>query len=178
MDCHLSIELACTSWCHLLLAFCTFDIFSGSFPVNQFSFQVLVSKEIVSKSSFANLLASLTQLLPPHSPVWVIQRQTALCAELLLPDCVRFSSCSSAPDEIAARSTSTAAPRLHQLQLLLAACVRFNCCSPIVSALAAAPRQLFWKIPALSTILEHSTQSSRFSKCKDNEVRRSRVTIV
>ena len=46
------------------------------------------------------------------------------------------------------RSASTAAPRLHPLQLLLAACIHFSCCSrlrpfncsSIASASAAAPR--------------------------------------
>ena len=76
-------------------------------------------------------------------------------------DCVRFNWFPIA-------SASAAAPRMRRLQLcspmiwrplrlLLPDCVRFGC--------AAAPRQLFSKIPAMSTILEHSsTQSSRFSK--------------
>ena len=85
-------------------------------------------------------LASLAQLLPPRSPT---RRQTALCAELLLHDRVRFSCCSliastAAPHSMA--SPSAAAPQLCPLQLLLAACVHFSCCSPIASALAAAPR--------------------------------------
>ena len=66
---------------------------------------------------------------------------------LLLPDCFRFNS---------AVSTSSAAPRLHPLQLLLPDCVRFGCCS--------APAVL--EDSSMSTILEDSTQSSRFSKLK------------
>ena len=66
---------------------------------------------------------------------------------LLLPDGVRFNS----------------APRCRPLRLLLPDCDRFSCCSLIASSSAAAPRQLFWKLPPMSTILEPSTQSSRFS---------------
>ena len=91
-------------------------------------------------------LASLAQLLPPHSATRVIRRQTALCAELLLPDWVRFCCCSPIasicfncyfqlllPDCIRFRccslivSASAAAHRLHPLQLLLPDCIRFNC---------------------------------------------------
>ena len=65
-----------------------------------------------------------------------------LCAELLLPDCVRFS-CSP----IASIRFVTAVPRFRPLQLLLAARLRplrllfpdFNS-SPIACASAAAPR--------------------------------------
>ena len=78
--------------------------------------------------------------------------------QLLLPVCIRFSCCSLLA------STFSCCSRLRPFQLLLPDCIRFNCCSLIASASAAAPRQLFWKIPALSTILEHSMQSSRFSK--------------
>ena len=130
-------------------------------------------------------------ILPPRSPTRVIWRRTALCAELLLPNCVHFSCCSlrncidplqlllpvcihfsccsllasasaaaldcihfncspiaSASAATPQLSASTAAPQLHLLQLLLPDCVRFNCCSLIASASTAAPRQLFWKIPA------------------------------
>ena len=73
-------------------------------------------------------------------------------ASNLLPNGVRFVCCSPIA------SVSTAAPRLCPFQLF-PDCVPFGCS-------AAAPRQLFWKIPAMSTILEHSTQSSRFSKLK------------
>ena len=93
--------------------------------------------------------------------------RTALCAELLLPDCVHFSCCS--PDCIRSpiASASAAAPqfsccspdfirspivrfsccspiqpiasalRLRPLWVLLPDCTRFNCCSPIATA---APR--------------------------------------
>ena len=63
---------------------------------------------------------------------------------LLLPDCVRFNS----------------APRWRPLRLLLPDCVRFNCCSPIAFASAAAV--LEDSGPAMSTILEYSSWSSRF----------------
>ena len=59
--------------------------------------------------------------------------------QLLLPDCVHFNCYSPIT------SDSTVAPQLRPLQLLLPDC---NCCSPTTSASAAAPRQLFWKIPA------------------------------
>ena len=80
---------------------------------------------------------------------------TALCAELLLPDCVRFvlllpdcidllqlllpvcvhfSRCSPI-------ASASHARRLRPLQLLLPDCVRFSCCSPIASLqLLRAPR--------------------------------------
>ena len=115
------------------------------------------------------------------------------------------SASAAAPREIATRSASTAAPRLHLLQLLLAACVcfscssrlrpfqllldcvRFGCSSPIASASTAAPRlcpiqlqldprlcPLRLLLPAscsgrfqpMLNVLEHSSQSSRFSKLK------------
>ena len=77
----------------------------------------------------------------------VIRRRT-LCAELLFPDCVRFSCC--LPLAACVRfscsrslgcyspnaSASTAAPRL--LNCCSPDCVRFNCCSPIASASTAA----------------------------------------
>ena len=66
-----------------------------------------------------------------------------------------------------------AAPQLRPLQLLLPDCVRFNRCSPIASASAAAPRQLFWKIPA------HAQCSRTFFaefEVQKNEVQRSCVT--
>ena len=88
-------------------------------------------------------LTSLAQLLPPRSPTPVIRCRTALCAELLLPDGVRFSCCSPIASICfnccsSFASASAAAPRLRLLQVLLAACVCFNCCSPIVPALTAA----------------------------------------
>ena len=46
-----------------------------------------------------------------------------LCAELLLPNCVRFSCCFQ---------------RDYIDQLLLPICIRFSCCSPLASASAAA----------------------------------------
>ena len=76
----------------------------------------------------------------------------------LLPDCIRFGCCSpiaSASNLVSASarfvccspiaSVSTAAPRLCPFQLL-PDCVPFGCS-------AAAPRQLFWKIPAMSNTL-------------------------
>ena len=48
---------------------------------------------------------------------------TALCAELLLPNCVHFCCCS---------------PIASTRHMLLAACVCFSCCSPFASASAAA----------------------------------------
>ena len=74
-----------------------------------------------------------------------------------LPACIRFSCCSPLasafsccsrlrPFQLLPDCVSAAAPRLRPLQL----------CSPMASASAAAPHQLFWKIPAMSTILEHS----------------------
>ena len=95
-----------------------------------------------------------------------IQRRTALCAELLLPDCVRlppdcvgFSCCSPLasasnqlllPGPIASASTAAprllplpaAAPRLCLLQLLLHArrLHLLQLLLPITSASAAAPR--------------------------------------
>ena len=52
-------------------------------------------------------------------------RWTTLCAELLLPDCIRFSCCS--PIEL-----------IRFCLLLLPACVRFSCCSPLASTSTAA----------------------------------------
>ena len=101
---------------------------------------------LASASAAARRLRPL-QLLLSIASVSTASRLRPL--RLLLPDCVRFNS----------------APRWRPLRLLLPDCVRFNCCSSIAPASAAAPRQLFWKIPAMSgtsTILEHSTQSSRF----------------
>ena len=88
---------------------------------------------INTTSSFARFAHSAT------SPL------VRLCAELLLPNCIRFSCCFQRD-------------YIDPLQLLLAACVRFSCCSrlrlfqllpicvrfgcssPIASASAAAPR--------------------------------------
>ena len=82
-------------------------------------------------------------------------------------NCVRF-------DCFPIASASAAAPPIVSASTLLPDGVRFvccspiavNCCSPIASASAAAPRQLFWKVPAMSTILEHSMQSLRSSELK------------
>ena len=68
--------------------------------------------------------------------MWVIKCRTALFAELLLPDCICRSASATAPR--LHRSTSTAACRLHLLQLLVRDCIRFNC-SPTATASAAAP---------------------------------------
>ena len=68
---------------------------------------------------------------PPRSPTWVIRHRTALCAELLLPNCI---------DPL-----QTAVPRFCLLQLLLPDCVRFSCCSPLASASTALPR--FQQLP-------------------------------
>ena len=73
----------------------------------------------------------------------------------------------STPDSSLCRA---AAPRFCPLQLLLPDCiyplqlmftvsVRFGCCSPIASASTAAFR-------TMPNVLEHSPQSSRFSKLK------------
>ena len=62
-----------------------------------------------------------------------IWRQAALCAELLLPDCTRFSCCSPNVSALAA------APQLRPLRLLLPDCVHFGCCSLIASASTVAP---------------------------------------
>ena len=93
-------------------------------------------------------LASLAQLLPPHSPTRVIRRQTALCAELLLPDWVRFCCCSPIasicfnccfqlllPDCIRFSCCSLTASASTAPD-----CVSFGCCSPIATASATAPR--------------------------------------
>ena len=109
-------------------------------------------------------LSSLAQLLPPHSPTRVIRPRTALCAELLLLDGIRFSCCSPiasirfnccsplanccSPFAAAARCLCPLqllpdcvrfnCSRLCALQLLLPNYVRFSCCSPIASASTAA----------------------------------------
>ena len=115
--------------------------------------QLLLNSWLASASATGRRLC-LLQLLLAIASVSTAPRLRPL--RLLFPDCVRFNS----------------APRWHPLRLLLTGCVRFNCCSPIASASAATPRQLFWKIPVMSTILEHSTQSSRFSKLKYTKVAR------
>ena len=129
-------------------------------------FQLLLSSWLVSSSAAARHLRPLQLLLSIASISTASQLRLL---RLLLPDCVRFNSAPRwrplhllLPDCIRFNS----APRWRPLHLLLPDCVRFNCCSPIASASAASPRQLFWKIPAMSTILEHSTQSLRFSKLK------------
>ena len=127
------------------------------------------------------LLASLAQLLPPHSPCSPIVSASAaapqyvcfsccsliasasaaaprLCPlQLLLPDCVCFSCCSPIA------SASAAAPRLCPLQLLLPNCVCFSCCSPIASTSAAVPVSAAQPSSRIPTLREHS-QSSKFSK--------------
>ena len=84
---------------------------------------------------------------------------------LLLPDCIRFSCCSSIASASAAAcclllaSASAAAPRLRPLQLLLATCVRFSCYSPIASA-STAPhlRPLQLLLPdCIPAVLEDSS---------------------
>ena len=113
-------------------------------------------------SATSPLLAYVSNLAPD------VGRRTALCAELLLSDCVRFSCCSP----IASASTATrrsrplqlllpdfilppsaAAPRFCSLYLLLPDCVRFNCSSRscLLRLLLALPDcicQLFQKILA------------------------------
>ena len=91
-------------------------------------------------------------------PVWfntrVIWRQTALCAELLLPDCVRFSCCSPI------MSASAAARRMRPFQLLPCS-VCFGCYSLIAFASCSGRFQ-----PMPINVLEHSSLSSRFSELK------------
>ena len=138
-------------------------------------------------------LASLAQLLPPRSSTWVTRCRIALCAELLLPDCVRFSCCFSRdcidPFQLLLSSrlasASAAFRRLRPLQLLVSIAVNWF---PIASASAAAPRmptllpdgvRFVCCSPIASAsaaaprqlfskipawCLEHSTQSSRFKK--------------
>ena len=122
-------------------------IYIASFPGRNAGNQASYNIIIVQVAS----LASLAQLLPPRSPIYVSNRsQTAFCAELLLPDCVRFSFCSMIVSSHAISmhpirltycsqiaSSSTTAPRSCPLPLLLPDCIR---CSSIVSASAAAPR--------------------------------------
>ena len=80
---------------------------------------------------------------------------------LPLAICVRFSCCSPIV------STSAAAPRLRPLQLLFPDCIHFDCCSPITSACSPSCSGRFWPMSAwVPNILEHSSQSSRFSKLK------------
>ena len=104
--------------------------------------------------SWACTMCKSIQLLPFCSPTWVIRCRIALCAKLLLPDCVRFSCCS---------------PRdcIDPFQLLLssqlALPVSFSCCSPLASASAAAldcstasrlrPLRLLLLIASASTLL-------------------------
>ena len=135
-------------------------------------------------SSFARfacsaLLASLAQLLPLHSRMWVIRCRTALCAELLLLDCVRFSCCSLRDCIDPLHLLLPVCIRFSCCSPLVSAsaaalnCIRFNCCSPIVSDSTAAPR-LRPLLPAscsgrfhpMPNVLQHSSQSSRFSKLK------------
>ena len=98
-------------------------------------------------------LASLAQLLPLRSPTVCNpapdMQLSVQTAELLL-DCVRFSCCS----------------RSRPLRLLLPDCVRFNCCSPITRPLRLLLPDCACWIPANAgpKVLEHSSQSSRFSK--------------
>ena len=109
------------------------------------------------------------QLLLPAPRVASIQfncRSLFASASAVALDCIRFN-CSLIV------CASAAAPRLRLLQLLLPDCVRFNCCSPIASDSTAAPRLLRLLLPAScsgrfqrSNVLEHSSQSSRFSKLK------------
>ena len=73
-------------------------------------------------------------------------RSLSYCAELLLPDCIRFSCCSALHDCIDPLELLlpvcvrfTCCSRLRPFQLLLY-CIRFGCCSPIASASTTAPR--------------------------------------
>ena len=96
---------------------------------------------ITITSSFAHFGRSAFPLIRLPS---VIRHRTALCADLPLPDCVRFNCCSplasalaAAPSPIVSAACQCAAC-VHWL--LLPDCVRFNCCSLIASASTAAPR--------------------------------------
>ena len=97
--------------------------------------------QFICTSSFAHFARSATS--PSFAYVSNLAPDNSLCRaaaprlrplQLLLPDCVRFSFCSS----LTIASTSAAAPRLRPLQLLLPNCICFNCCSQIASASAAA----------------------------------------
>ena len=106
------------------------------FPLQLCCIHFICCSPIASASTAAPRLRPLRLLLPDcvrfnSAPQWRPLR-------LLLPDCVRFNS----------------APQWRPLRLLLPDCIRFNCCSPIASASAAAPRQLFWKIPACPLFLK------------------------
>ena len=95
------------------------------------------------------IAASASTAAPPLPPLPAAAPR--LCPlHLLLVTCIRFSCCS----------------RSHPLRLLLPDCVRFNCCSPdyvcfdCCSLIALAG---FQPMPG-PKVLEHSSQSSRFSK--------------
>ena len=75
-------------------------------------------------SSFARFARSATS---PSFAYVSNPCRIALCAELLLPNCVCFSCCS--PRDCIDPFQLLRAPGLHPLQLLLAACVRFSRCS-------------------------------------------------
>ena len=115
-------------------------------------------------------LRPLQLLLPTR-----LHRSVSTAAEL--PACIRFSCCSRLrpfqllPDCVLFGCSSLIA----STSTLLPDGVRFVCFSPIASASTAAPRlrrlrlcslPAVLEVPAMSTILEHSTQSSRFSTLK------------
>ena len=66
----------------------------------------------------------------------VIRRRTSLCAELLLPDCARFSCCSPLASASAAAPGPDCGIRFQCSPFASAS----SCCSPIVPASAAAHR--------------------------------------
>ena len=122
------------------------------------------SVTLIYTSSFARSAIS------PCSPTLsnpVPDSSRALCAELLLPNCIRFELL-----------PSIAAPCLRPLPAALPDCTRFSCCCtplqlllPIASASAAAldcvrfsPHPLAAPAGFQPNVLEHSSQSSRFSK--------------
>ena len=107
---------------------------------------------IASASAAAHRLCPLQLLLPGPIAASASTAASRLPpprdrVQLLLPDCARFSCCS----------------RSRPLRLLLPDCVRFNCCSPDCVRFDCCSPIAYW-IPAHANVLEHSSQSSRFSK--------------
>ena len=97
---------------------------------------------IIYTSSFARSATS-----PSFAYVCIIQRRTALCAELLLPDYVRFSCCSLIASIrfkllFLVSVRFSCCPPIASLQLLLATCVWFSCSSPISTAPRLRPLRL------------------------------------
>ena len=83
--------------------------------------------------------------------------------QLLLATCVRFSCCSRLrPFQLLPNCVrfNCYSPKLHLFWLLLPDCVRFGCCSPPAVQEDSIP------CPMLFFFLEHSSQTSRFSKLK------------